>query len=109
MATPSIITSKITERNQTTLPPSVRSVLGIGRGERLGYVIEGTEVRIVNASALDRDDPVLERFLGFLAKGIDTHPEVIMPFPSSLLERARGLTEGVEIDHDAPIEGTTVL
>ncbi|MDP2957483.1 MAG: type II toxin-antitoxin system PrlF family antitoxin [Longimicrobiales bacterium] len=109
MATPGLVTSKITERNQTTLPPSVRSVLGLEGGERLGYVIDGSQVRLVNASALDRDDPVLESFLGFLARNIEAHPETLAPFPTALLSRARDLTRDVHIDHDAPIEGKTAL
>lgn len=109
MASPRLVTSKVTDRNQTTLPPSVRSVLGIERGERLGYVIEGTRVRLVNATALEREDPVLDRFLDFLAGGLASHPHTVTPFPPALLHRARELTQGVAIDHDAPIEGATAL
>lgn len=109
MTTSGLITSKVTERNQTTLPPSVRAVLGIEGGERLGYVIEGSQVRLVNASALEQEDPALEAFLAFLAADIEAHPEGIAPFPAPLLVRARELTRDVHIDHSAPIEGDTVL
>jgi antitoxin PrlF len=105
-----MLTSKLTERSQTTVPPGVRAALGVGPGERLGYVIQGDEVKLVNASAIEEaEDPVLGRFLEFLATDLAVHPERITPVPASLLERARELTAGVEIDHDAPIDGVTAL
>jgi antitoxin PrlF len=104
-----MLTSKVTERSQTTLPPGVRKVLGLEPGERLGYVIEGSSVRLVNASALEREDPVLNGFLTFLANDMERHPERIAAFPRALLDRARALTAGISIDHDAPIEGVTAL
>ncbi len=104
-----LVTSKVTERNQTTLPPSIRAVLGIKAGERLGYVIQGTRVILMNASAAE-DDPVLDGFLQFLARDIEAHPEHIAPIPAELLAQAQALTRDAgPIDHDAPIEGETVL
>jgi antitoxin PrlF len=105
-----MLTSKLTERSQTTVPPGVRAVLGVGPGERLGYMIQGDEVKLVNASAVkEADDPVLGRFLEFLARDMASHPERIRPYPASLLALARELTAGVEIDHHAPIDGVTAL
>lgn len=109
MAAPTIVTSKITARNQTTLPSSVRTVLGVDGGSRLGYVIEGTTVRIVNASALEGDDPVLDRFLGFVARSIEEDPQIVTMFPMELVARIHEVTAGVEIDHGARIEGVTAL
>jgi antitoxin PrlF len=105
-----MLTSKLTERSQTTVPSGVRAALGAGPGDRLGYIIQGDEVRLVNASAVEEaTDPVLGGFLEFLAADMVGRPDVITPFPASLLERARELTADVEIDHDAPIEGVTAL
>ena len=103
------LTSKITERSQTTLPPAVRTVLGLEPGERLGYVIEGDAVRLVNASAQEHTDPGLERFLSFLGRDIDAHPERLATIPAPLLKRARTLTKRVAIDHDAVIDGAISL
>ncbi|MEX2530536.1 MAG: type II toxin-antitoxin system PrlF family antitoxin [Gemmatimonadota bacterium] len=109
MPTPSA-TSKVTSRNQTTVPPAVREALHLETGERLGYIIEGNEVRLVNATALEEhEDPIITGFLELLASDLKTYPERVEAFPSELLERARELTKDVEIDHDAPIEGVTVL
>ena len=105
----SIVTSRLTERSQTTLPPAVRTVLGLQTGERLGYVIDGDQVRLVNASALEHDDPVLDEFMRFLGQDLASHPERLEAFPASLLRRARAATRGVRIDHNTPLDGATAL
>ncbi|MGQ0563150.1 MAG: type II toxin-antitoxin system PrlF family antitoxin [Gemmatimonadota bacterium] len=105
-----MLTSKITERSQTTVPSGVRAALGLRPGERLGYIIQGDEVKLVNASAVeDAGDPVLAQFLEFLASDIAAARNHVAPFPTALLERARALTSSVVIDHDAPVEGVTAL
>ena len=105
----SVVTSKVTERSQTTLPPAVRTVLGLEPGERVGYVIEGNEIRLVNASRLDHGDPVLDKFLAFLGRDLAKHPKRPSVFPVSLLGRARATTEGIPIDHKAPIDGAIAI
>lgn len=104
-----IVTSKVTERSQTTLPPAVRTVLGLQPGERIGYVIDGSEIRLVNASTIEHEDPVLDKFLAFLGRDLARHPERLSAFPESLLQRARAIASGVTIDHDAPIDGAIAL
>jgi len=103
-------TSRVTSRNQTTVPPAVRKALHLEKGERLGYIIEGNEVRLVNASALqEHEDPIVTGFLHLLASDLEAHPGRVKVFPSELLARAKELTEDVEIDHEAPIDGATAL
>src|SRR6266550_3978440 len=104
-----VVTSKVTERSQTTLPPAVRTVLGLQPGERIGYVIDGNEIRLVNASTLEHEDPVLDKFLTFLGRDLAKHPDRLSAFPASLLQRARAIASGVTIDHDAPIDGAIAL
>ena len=104
-----IVTSKVTERSQTTLPPAVRTVLGLQPGERIGYVIEGSEVRLVNASALSQSDPVIDSFLAFLSSDMAENPDRLRVFPASLLERAKELAARVSVDHESPIEGAIPL
>ena len=103
---PAMVMSKVTERSQTTLPSSVRKVLDLHPGEHIGYVIEGNEVRLVNASAVEHVDPAIESFLAFLARDIEKNLSV---FPESLVARARALSRDVHIDHDAPIDGDVGL
>jgi antitoxin PrlF len=103
-------TSKITSRSQTTVPSAVRKALRLEKGERLGYIIEGNEVRLVNASVLEEhEDPIVTGFLSLLASDLRLHPDRLEPFPAELLDRAMELTKDMEIDHDAPIEGVTAL
>ena len=48
-------------------------------------------------------------FLLFLGRDLATHPDRLAVFPASLLDRARAVTSGIVIDHEAPIEGAVVL
>ena len=79
---PGLIESKITARSQTTIPPGVRKVLGLGPGDRLGYVIEGGAVRLVNPRETEHHDPALEPFLALLARDLTKHPERVQGMPS---------------------------
>ena len=106
---PGLIESKITARSQTTIPPGVRKVLGLSPGDQLGYLIEGTEVRLVNPNEQEHHDPALEPFLALLGQDIATHPERLRGFPLELIQRLERLTQGVVIDHDAPIDGAVAL
>ena len=107
---PKLITSKVTKRSQTTLPRAVKTVLQLPDEGRVGYVIEGTTVRLVNAEEHeDHEDPVIDSFLAFLSRDMQQHPERLSVFPPSLLERARAASAGVDIDHDAEIEGAITL
>ena len=99
-----MLKSKVTARSQTTLPSGVRKVLGLEPGEQLGYIIEGNGVRLVNASTLENEDPVLTSFLAFLARDLKEHPENVALFPAALLERARAAADNVDIDHEKDIE-----
>jgi bifunctional DNA-binding transcriptional regulator/antitoxin component of YhaV-PrlF toxin-antitoxin module len=103
-----MITSKLTVRDQTTLPPAVRQVLGLKGGQRVGYVFDTEGVRLVNpTTAAEHEDPVLRQFLALLRSHIAAGPAAggAVGFPPDLLKRALDLTANVEIDHDAPIEG----
>ncbi|HZK77633.1 MAG TPA: type II toxin-antitoxin system PrlF family antitoxin [Gemmatimonadaceae bacterium] len=105
----SLLTSKVTQRSQTTLPPGVRKVLDLEPGERVGYVIRGNKVELVNASVAEDDDPILDGFLEFIERDISEHPKHLQFFPRHLLERIQKATRGVKIDHDADIDGATAL
>ena len=106
---PGLIASKITARSQTTLPPGVRKVLGVGPGDRVGYVIEGFEVRLVNIEEHAHTDPTLAPFLALLGRDIAEHPERLRGFPRELLARAKRLTTRIPINHDAPLDGAVAL
>ena len=104
-----LIESKITARSQTTIPPGVRKVLGLSPGDQLGYLIEGTEVRLVNPNEQEHHDPALAPFLALLGQDLTTHPERLRGFPRELVQRLERLSRGVVIDHDARIDGAVAL
>jgi antitoxin PrlF len=104
-----MLTSKVTARSQTTLPPAIRKVLDLNPGARIGYIISGNDVRLVNASTVEHDDPMIEHFLDFLGRDMAQHPERLRTIPEALVARARLLARGVVIDHDAPIDGDVGL
>ena len=105
-----LLTSKLTERSQTTLPKAVKEVLAVDAGGRLGYVIDGNTVRLVNAETFDQhEDVVAQAFLSFLERDLVHHPERIALFPAALLERARATAARVTIDHDAETTGAILL
>ena len=49
-----MIESGITAKGQTTLPKAVREALSVKAGDRVRYVIEGGQVRILKAGPVDR-------------------------------------------------------
>jgi len=104
-----IVTSKLTERSQTTVPKGVRTVLGVRPGDQIGYLIEGTEVRLVSVAGAEHADPALEPFLEFLRADLSRHPERVTVFPREFIARIKALTKHVVIDHDAPIDGAVAL
>ena len=55
-----MIESGITAKGQTTLPKAVREALSIQAGERIRYVIEGSEVRILPVRPINRLYGVLQ-------------------------------------------------
>lgn len=111
-ALPRMITRRITVRDQTTIPPVVREMLGLKGGGELGYLFDREGVRLVNPDTVgEHVDPVLQQFLTFLGSHIAAGPAAgaAVAFPPALLARARALTANVEIDHDAPLEGAMPL
>jgi len=99
--------STITAKGQTTVPKSVRQALGIAQGDRIAFVVDSQRrVTIEKVETEESEDPVIVRYLEFLARDMAKHPETsVVPFPKALFDRARALTEGMVVDLDAEIEG----
>ncbi len=98
--------STLTDRYQTTVPEAVRQVLGLGKRDRIHYTIRADgEVVLSRSSSSDdsNEDPVLEQFLGFLARDIAGHPARLRTIDAALVERIQSLVDGTEIDLDAPL------
>jgi antitoxin PrlF len=98
------IESTLTDRYQTTVPDPVRRALKLRKRDKIRYIVREGEVVIARATAEEDDDPVVGKFLQFLAYDMQQHPERIRPVPASLVKRARALTKRVKIDLDAPLD-----
>lgn len=97
----------ITSKGQTTIPRSVRRALGVGRGDRIAFRIEGNTVTIQAAD--DGHDPALGPFLDLLAADMAANPAALRPVTQGQYDRLRALTEGVPADPDQDIEGPVSL
>jgi len=103
-----MIKSVITAKSQTTLPSGVRKALGVRPGDRLAYVLDGDRAMIMKAPT-DEEDPVIGAFLDFLALDMIDHPDRLTGLTAELIERARALTQGIDVDLDAPIDGDVAI
>ena len=45
-----IDSAKVMAKGQVTIPADVRKVLGVGEGDRVSFVVDGNNVRLVNAA-----------------------------------------------------------
>jgi antitoxin PrlF len=93
------IKSTLTDRYQTTVPESVRSVLKLDKRDKINYLIRSNgEVVLSRANA--GDDPVLSQFLSFLSTDIANHPERLQSVDSGLVQRIQTLVGKVEVNLD---------
>lgn len=51
--------SAITAKGQTTIPRAVRKALGVSAGDRVRYIVEGDEVRLVKVRSVMELDGML--------------------------------------------------
>ncbi len=93
------VESTLTDRYQTTVPETVRRVLRLGKRDRIHYAIRPSgEVVLTRARDFEKNDPVLGRFLSFLACDISEHPGHLQAVDASLVQNIQSLVAGVEID-----------
>lgn len=95
--------STLTDRYQTTVPDVVRKTLGLGKRDKIRYDIGGDGSVTLSKSGGEEDDPVLDRFLEFLAHDIQDHPDGLRALDGALLDRIKPLIDGVEIDLETPL------
>jgi antitoxin PrlF len=96
--------SSLTERYQTTVPEPVRRRLKLGKRDKILYTIRPDgEVVLSRVLSAEEQDPVFAQFLAFLARDMTNNPQQLQSMDAGLLDRICSLTEGVEVDLDAPL------
>jgi antitoxin PrlF len=99
------IPATITERGQTTVPAAIRKMLALGKRDQVVFrgLADGTVVIAKKQARADEGDPVIGRFLAFLARDMAEQPARIRSVPKTLLARGKTLVKGVEVDLDAAL------
>ena len=98
------VESTLTDRYQTTVPETVRRALNLRKRDKIQYIIRpGGEVVLMRATESDQDDPVLHRFLDFLAQDIAANPERLQVIDDSLAHRLKSLVGSIDVDLNAPL------
>ncbi len=98
------VESSLTDRYQTTVPETVRRALRLGKRDKIHYTIRSSgEVVITRAGTPEADDPVLSRFLEFLARDIASNPQRLQAVDLRLAKHIQSLVTHIEVDIDAPL------
>ncbi len=98
----------ITAKGQTTVPKSVRQVLGVVDGGKIAFRVDERGVSVHRANA-GSDDPAIASFLDFLGRDIEQRPEAIIALSPALVARITALTKDIEIDLDGKIDAEVDL
>ncbi|HEY9216014.1 MAG TPA: type II toxin-antitoxin system PrlF family antitoxin [Ancylobacter sp.] len=96
------IPATITERGQTTVPAAIRRMLALGKRDRVVFrgMADGTVVIAKKDAESGDADPVIGKFLAFLAGDMVAAPRRIQPVSPDLVARGAALVAGVEVDLD---------
>ena len=100
----------ITANGQTIVPKSVRQALGVDYGGRIAFFVDDQHRVYVEKVVEEASDPVVDRFLEFLAQDMHKHPGTsIAALPASLRNRVAALIGDMDADLDAEIDGDVAL
>ena len=102
MSTTLELESTLTDRYQTTVPDGVRKVLKLGKRDKLRYVVQ-SDGKVLLSRAEEEDDQLLGKFLVFLARDIEAHPEHLKGVDPGFVTRVKALVRDVDVDLDAPL------
>jgi antitoxin PrlF len=100
-------TSTITAKGQTTVPKTVRQVLGVDYGGKIAYRVENGRVTVHNPEKEHRD-PALSAFLTLLQKDIAAGRNV-HDLPADVTKALRRAMKEVAVDLDEHLEGDVAL
>jgi antitoxin PrlF len=96
--------SRLTDRYQTTVPAAVRKALSLEKRDKLRFVVRPDgQVMLTRVVDDDSDDPVLGRFLDFLAADMARHPKRLQALDAGLAERMDELVGDINVDLSAAL------
>ena len=96
--------STLTERYQTTVPREVRLALKLDKHDKLHYrSVSPGSVLVTRAAEPEKDDPVLDKFLAFMANDLAAHPERVRAIDKGLYDRIRALVGHIDVDLNEPL------
>lgn len=97
------VEATITERGQTTVPAAIRKMLGVKKG---AIVFKGMSdgTVVIEPKQDEAEDPVIAKFLEFLARDIERNPQNLVPLTQELLDESYDLVGDIDIDMDAPLD-----
>ncbi|MBX9646543.1 MAG: type II toxin-antitoxin system PrlF family antitoxin [Xanthobacteraceae bacterium] len=99
------IPATITDRGQTTVPAAIRKMLALGKRDQVVFrgLADGTVMISKKDAGANQSDPVIGKFLEFLARDMAKEPARIQPMSKSLLTRGKALVKGVKVDLDTAL------
>jgi len=96
--------STLTDRDQTTVPETVRRSLRLGKRNKIHCALRpDSEVGLTRAVLAEGDDLLVGQFRGVLARDIAAHPERLQSVDAGLARRIQSLVGGVEVNLDTPL------
>lgn len=95
--------STLTDRYQTTIPEPVRKALGLHKRDKICYAIQPDGKVVISRANQTESDPILEKFLNFIARDIEKNPQHLQAISSDLVSRVQSLVAEVDLDLNAPL------
>ena len=95
--------STLTDRYQTTIPEPVRTVLGLSKRDKICYSLQADGQVVISRVDPAESDPILGKFLNFLAQDMAQNPQHLQAINADLRRRLQSLVADIEIDLDAPL------
>lgn len=97
------VEATITKRGQTTVPAAIRKALRVENSGGIVYRLEDSgQVSLVRKETV-KADPVIGRFLSFLAADMMARPGALRPVTVEWLDHLKDFVKGVEFDLDSPL------
>ncbi|WP_372070974.1 type II toxin-antitoxin system PrlF family antitoxin [Tistrella mobilis] len=100
-------TCKVSSKGQTTLPLTVRQILGVRDGGKIVVRADGNRI-IIEPAETEHQDPAIGAFLKLISDDIAAARN-IAALPDDLLQTLRQALKEVDVDLDEPIEGDVCL